>query len=100
MDNNIIQTEYSDLMKKSYIDYAMSVIVGRALPDVVEEERGKRPGSGYHGAKCSYSGACVWFQFSGSAQTPPDDAGRHGRRRFSVPSISDGFELFEYQGER
>ena len=32
--NNIIQTEYSDLMKKSYIDYAMSVIVARALPDV------------------------------------------------------------------
>ena len=23
MDNNIIQTEYSDLMKKSYIDYSM-----------------------------------------------------------------------------
>lgn len=34
MDNNIIQTEYSDLMKKSYIDYAMSVIIARALPDV------------------------------------------------------------------
>ena len=33
-NNNIIQTEYSDLMKKSYIDYAMSVIVARALPDV------------------------------------------------------------------
>ena len=34
MDNNIIQTEYSDLMRKSYIDYAMSVIIARALPDV------------------------------------------------------------------
>lgn len=34
MDNNIIQTEYSDLMKKSYIDYAMSVIIARGLPDV------------------------------------------------------------------
>lgn len=34
MDNNIIQIEYSDLMKKSYIDYAMSVIIARALPDV------------------------------------------------------------------
>lgn len=30
----IIRTEYSDVMKKSYIDYAMSVIVSRALPDV------------------------------------------------------------------
>lgn len=37
MSNNesqIIRTEYSDLMKKSYIDYAMSVIIARALPDV------------------------------------------------------------------
>ncbi|MCB7520996.1 DNA topoisomerase 4 subunit A [[Clostridium] hylemonae] len=33
-DSQIIRTEYSDLMKKSYIDYAMSVIVARALPDV------------------------------------------------------------------
>lgn len=30
----IIKTEYSDIMQKSYIDYAMSVIVSRALPDV------------------------------------------------------------------
>ena len=30
----IVRTEYSELMKKSYIDYAMSVIVSRALPDV------------------------------------------------------------------
>ena len=30
----IIRTEYSDVMKKSYIDYAMSVIVARDLPDV------------------------------------------------------------------
>ncbi len=30
----IIQTEYSDEMQKSYIDYAMSVIVARALPDI------------------------------------------------------------------
>lgn len=33
-DSQIIRTEYSDLMKKSYIDYAMSVIIARALPDV------------------------------------------------------------------
>ena len=30
----VIRTEYSELMQKSYIDYAMSVIVARALPDV------------------------------------------------------------------
>lgn len=30
----IIRTEYSEIMQKSYIDYAMSVIVSRALPDV------------------------------------------------------------------
>ena len=33
-EGQIIRTEYSDLMKKSYIDYAMSVIISRALPDV------------------------------------------------------------------
>jgi len=32
--NRIIQHEIHDEMKNSYIDYAMSVIVGRALPDV------------------------------------------------------------------
>lgn len=30
----IIRTEYSEIMQKSYIDYAMSVIISRALPDV------------------------------------------------------------------
>mgnify|MGYP002604360366 FL=1 len=34
MEHSIIRTEYSELMKKSYIDYAMSVIIARALPDV------------------------------------------------------------------
>ncbi|MDO4598745.1 MAG: DNA topoisomerase (ATP-hydrolyzing) [[Ruminococcus] gnavus] len=33
-ESQIIRTEYSDVMRKSYIDYAMSVIVSRALPDV------------------------------------------------------------------
>jgi DNA gyrase subunit A len=33
-DNKLVQTEIHDEMKNSYIDYAMSVIVGRALPDV------------------------------------------------------------------
>ena len=33
-ETNIIRTEYSELMQKSYIDYAMSVIIARALPDV------------------------------------------------------------------
>ena len=34
MDEKIIKTEYSEVMQKSFIDYAMSVIVARALPDV------------------------------------------------------------------
>ena len=34
MEDRIIRTEYSDIMQKSFIDYAMSVIVARALPDV------------------------------------------------------------------
>ncbi len=34
MDERIIKTEYSEVMQKSYIDYAMSVIIARALPDV------------------------------------------------------------------
>lgn len=33
-EDRIIQTEYSDVMRKSFVDYAMSVIVARALPDV------------------------------------------------------------------
>ncbi len=33
-DNRIIKTEYSEVMQKSYVDYAMSVIIARALPDV------------------------------------------------------------------
>ena len=33
MAEQIIKTEYSDVMQKSYIDYAMSVITARALPD-------------------------------------------------------------------
>lgn len=33
-DKNMIQHEIHSEMKNSYIDYAMSVIVGRALPDV------------------------------------------------------------------
>lgn len=34
IEEKIIKTEYSDVMQKSYIDYAMSVIIARALPDV------------------------------------------------------------------
>lgn len=32
--SKVVQIDIEDEMKKSYIDYAMSVIVGRALPDV------------------------------------------------------------------
>lgn len=34
IEEQIIRTEYSEVMQKSFIDYAMSVIVARALPDV------------------------------------------------------------------
>ncbi len=34
VNDRIIKTEYSEVMQKSFIDYAMSVIVARALPDV------------------------------------------------------------------
>ena len=34
MEEKIIKTEYSDTMQKAFINYAMSVIIARALPDV------------------------------------------------------------------
>src|SRR3989344_5319423 len=37
---NVINTEISEEMKKSYLDYAMSVIVSRALPAI---EDGLKP---------------------------------------------------------
>ena len=33
MSNSIIPINVEDELRKSYLDYAMSVIVGRALPD-------------------------------------------------------------------
>ena len=64
MEEQIIRTEYSDLMQKSYIDYAMSVIIARALPDVRDGlkpvhrrilytmfEKGLTPDKAYH--KCA-----------------------------------------------
>ncbi len=33
-NKNIISINIEDEMKRSYLDYSMSVIVGRALPDV------------------------------------------------------------------
>ena len=40
-DQTIVKTELVEEMENSYIDYAMSVIVGRALPDVRD---GLKPG--------------------------------------------------------
>ena len=34
MAQDIIRTEYSEIMQKSFIDYSMSVILARAVPDV------------------------------------------------------------------
>ena len=33
-EERLIHTEYSEIMQKSYIDYAMSVNISRAQPDV------------------------------------------------------------------
>lgn len=33
-EEKIIKQKYSDIMKQSYIDYAMSVIIARAVPDI------------------------------------------------------------------
>src|SRR6185437_3675280 len=33
-NRNLISTNIEDEMKRSYLDYAMSVIIGRALPDI------------------------------------------------------------------
>ncbi|MEE4302595.1 MAG: DNA gyrase subunit A, partial [Wenzhouxiangella sp.] len=34
MAREVLQVNLEDEMRQSYLDYAMSVIVGRALPDV------------------------------------------------------------------
>ena len=34
MTDKISQINLEDEMKKSYLDYAMSVIIGRALPEI------------------------------------------------------------------
>ena len=34
MPSDIIRTDYSEIMQKSFIDYSMSVILARAVPDV------------------------------------------------------------------
>ena len=34
MVEDLLRRDISDEMKESYINYAMSVIIGRALPDV------------------------------------------------------------------
>ncbi len=40
-DQTIISVDLEKEMKKSYIDYAMSVFVGRALPDERDGYRGE-----------------------------------------------------------
>ena len=51
-EEQIIRTEYSELMQKSYIDYAMSVIIARALPDVRD---GLKPRSEEHTLNSSHA---------------------------------------------
>ena len=45
MAETILKTEYSDVMQKSYIDYSMSVITARAVPDVRD---GLKPSRGVY----------------------------------------------------
>lgn len=41
--HKVIPINIEDEMKRSYMDYAMSVIIGRAIPDVrKKEKRGDR----------------------------------------------------------
>ena len=42
-EGKVIPIDINKEMKKCYIDYAMSVIVGRALPDVRDEFKPVRP---------------------------------------------------------
>ena len=69
MEEQIIRTEYSELMQKSYIDYAMSVIIARALPDVRDGLKpdvykrqagkpGQRTGRVYGACSGAVSGLC------------------------------------------
>ena len=44
-NTRLIPINIEDEMKRSYLDYAMSVIVGRALPDVRDGPRGESVGS-------------------------------------------------------
>ena len=70
-DQKLIQHEINKEMKDSYIDYAMSVIVGRALPDVRD---GLKPvhrrilygmsGLGVTPDTVSYTHLCRRFAFS------------------------------------
>ena len=38
-DKNIITVEYSDEMQQSYLDYSLSVIIGRALPELCSGQK-------------------------------------------------------------
>ena len=82
----IIPVNLEDEMRKSYLDYAMSVIVGRALPDVRERmlALGAEPGSGTPDDFAAYmkSEIVKWgkvikaagierVQFGGQGQTQP-----------------------------
>ena len=57
-EEQIIRTEYSEIMQKSYIDYAMSVIISRALPDVGDTMGKYHP----HGDSSIYEALVVMAQ--------------------------------------
>jgi len=43
VEKNLIPINIEDEMKRSYLDYAMSVIIGRALPDVRDGLKARAP---------------------------------------------------------
>jgi DNA gyrase subunit A len=57
-------------MKRSYLDYAMSVIIGRAIPDIKDGLKGPSIGA-----------ACTPCTRRGRPTTSPKKVGPHRRRR-------------------
>ena len=45
MAEKILRTEYSEEMQRSYMNYSMSVITARAIPDARVLKTGTAPGS-------------------------------------------------------
>ena len=83
IQDRIIRTDYSDLMQKNYIDYAMSVIVARALPDVRDRKSARIVGDTMgkyhpHGDSSIYDSLVVMAQDFKKGQVLVDGHGNFG----------------------